>query len=59
MSFGHFALAPLLQEAMGEDPLSAEGIERQTRLIETVIDQLFPRLVAGAQTSGPDDGDRS
>lgn len=55
MSFGYFALAPLLQQAMDEDPLSAEGLERQTRLIETVIDQLFPRLVAGAQPGGSND----
>jgi AcrR family transcriptional regulator len=59
MSFGHFALAPLLKEAMDDDPLSAEGIERQTRLIETVIDQLFPRLVTGAQQSGPGNDERA
>jgi AcrR family transcriptional regulator len=44
LSFGHFALAPLLHEAMGEDPIAAVGIERQTRLIETLIEQLFPSL---------------
>ena len=49
LSFGHFALAPLLHEAMDEDPISAEGIRRQTRLIETVIDQLFPRLAERAK----------
>lgn len=43
LSFGHFALAPLLSESADEDPTSPEGIERQTRLIETLIDQLFPR----------------
>ena len=48
LSFGHFALAPLLDEAMDEDPTSVEGVERQTRLIETVIEQLFPRLVQSA-----------
>ncbi len=51
LSFGHFALAPLLDEAMDEDPISAEGIERQTRLIETLIDQLFPRLVQNERQS--------
>ena len=59
MSFGHFALAPLLKEAMDEDPLSAEGLERQTRLIETVIDQLFPRLSGGAPARGSDDQSES
>jgi hypothetical protein len=49
LSFGHFALAPLLDEAMDQDPISAEGIERQTRLIETLIDQLFVRLVEDAK----------
>jgi AcrR family transcriptional regulator len=52
LSFGHFALAPLLNEAMDEDPIAVEGIERQTRLIETLIDQLFPRLVESAKESG-------
>ena len=41
LSFGHFALAPLVSEAMDVDPIAAEGIERQLRLIETLIDQLF------------------
>ncbi len=53
LSFGHFALAPLLSEAMDEDPISAEGIERQTRLLETVIDLLFPSLL---QSANPDEG---
>ncbi len=48
LSFGHFALAPLLAESMDEDPISVEGIERQTRLLETVIEQLFPRLAQDA-----------
>ncbi len=52
LSFGHFALAPLLEEATGEDPTSDEGIERQTRLIETLIDQLFPQLVLPARRVG-------
>ncbi|MFN8544122.1 MAG: TetR/AcrR family transcriptional regulator [Candidatus Binatia bacterium] len=53
LSFGHFALAPLLAGAMGEQPLSPEGIARQTRLIETVIEQLFPRLVESAAQPTP------
>ncbi len=51
MSFGHFALAPLLQEAMDEDPIGVTGIERQTHLIETLIDQLFPRPIMSADES--------
>ncbi len=51
MSFGHFALAPLMKETMDEDPLSEEGIARQTRLIEVLIDQLFPRPAATATES--------
>jgi len=42
LSFGHFALAPLLRESAGEDPTAAAGIESQTRLIEILIDQMFP-----------------
>ena len=49
LSFGYFALAPLLHEAMDEDPIAAEGVERQTRLIETLIEQLFPRLMESAR----------
>jgi hypothetical protein len=49
LSFGHFALAPLLDLAMGEDSVSGEGVEHQTRLIEILIDQLFPRLTEGAK----------
>ncbi|HJO25008.1 MAG: helix-turn-helix domain-containing protein [Myxococcota bacterium] len=30
MVFGHFALAPLLAEVRGEDPLSPDALERQT-----------------------------
>lgn len=44
LTFGHFALAPLLGKAMDEDPISEAGVERQTRLIETLIDNLFPRF---------------
>lgn len=51
LSFGHFALAPLLHAATGEDPTSPVGIERQTRLLETLIDQLFPRLASDPQAS--------
>jgi AcrR family transcriptional regulator len=48
LSFGHFALAPLLKEVFPGDPLSDEGVAAQTRLIETLVDQMFPPLAAGA-----------
>ncbi|MFQ5353108.1 MAG: TetR/AcrR family transcriptional regulator [Candidatus Binatia bacterium] len=44
LSFGHFALAPLLHELFQGDPLSAEGVAKQTRFIETLISRMFPRL---------------
>jgi AcrR family transcriptional regulator len=49
LSFGHFALAPLLKEVFPGDPLSEEGVAAQTYLIETLIDQMFPLLAAGAR----------
>ncbi len=33
MVFGHFALAPMLGELFGGDPLSPENLERQTRFL--------------------------
>jgi AcrR family transcriptional regulator len=52
LSFGHFALAPLLQEIFDEDPLSAAGVERQTRFIDALILQMFPQLTrAGGRGS--------
>jgi TetR/AcrR family transcriptional regulator len=44
LSFGHFALAPLLKETFDADPLSEEGVERQARFIDALILQLFPHL---------------
>ncbi len=49
LSFGHFALAPLLAKTIDEDPISLAGVERQTRLIETLLEQLFPRLLESAK----------
>lgn len=43
LSFGHFALAPLLKEVMDHDPLSEEGIEHQSQFIEMLIQQIFPK----------------
>ncbi len=51
MSFGHFALAPLMKETTDEDPLSEEGIAKQTRMIEVLIDQLFPQPAKAANES--------
>ncbi len=44
LTFGHFALAPLLREIFDVDPLSAAGVERQTRFIDTLLVQMFPQL---------------
>jgi len=45
LTFGHFALAPLLQEIFDVDPLSAAGVEQQTRFIDTLLIQMFPQLI--------------
>jgi hypothetical protein len=42
---GHFSLAPLLRGAFSEDPLSPEGIARQTRFL-----QKLSRLLLRADT---------
>lgn len=47
LSFGHFALAPLLKETLDADPLSEEGVARQARFIDALILQLFPWLGRG------------
>lgn len=49
LSFGHFALAPLLKKALPRDPLSETGVVAQTELIETLVDQMFPPLAAAAR----------
>jgi AcrR family transcriptional regulator len=49
VSFGHFALAPLMREVLPGDPLSEEGVLDQTQFIETLVDQMFPPLVAAAR----------
>ncbi len=43
LSFGHFALSPLLKEVLGHDPLSDNGIEHQSQFIEQLINQIFPK----------------
>ncbi len=42
LSFGHFALAPLLKEIYAIEPLSDEGVASQTRFTETLIRYMFP-----------------
>jgi len=39
--FGHFAMAPLLHEVTGEDPLSPEGLERQTTFLRKLARMLM------------------
>jgi hypothetical protein len=34
---GNFALAPMLREVLGEDPLSADALERQRRFARKVV----------------------
>ncbi|MDJ0866855.1 MAG: TetR family transcriptional regulator [Myxococcota bacterium] len=41
--FGHFAMAPLLAELIGEDPLSPEMLERQTRFLKELGRRLSTR----------------
>ena len=41
--FGHFALAPLMRETNGADPLSPEALRRQTRFLLDYFEHLFPR----------------
>lgn len=41
LSFGHFAIAPLLQQTFGSDPFADQRVARQIAFIETVIGSLF------------------
>lgn len=41
LSIGHFALAPLLREVFDADPTSTDWVALQTRLITTLIRQMF------------------
>lgn len=53
LSFGHFALAPLLKEVLGHDPLAPEGIRHQSRFIEMLIQQIFPKAKIPDQRETP------
>jgi TetR/AcrR family transcriptional regulator len=39
--FGHFAMAPMYREVFGQDALSPEGIERQTRFLRKMADLMM------------------
>ncbi len=39
--FGHFAMAPLIREVTGEDPLSPEGLKRQTTFLRKLARMLM------------------
>ena len=39
--FGHFAMAPLMREIIGKDPLSPEVLARQTRFLRKVTSRLM------------------
>ena len=45
--FGHFALAPMLKDVFGEDPLSPDGFERQTAFLRKMIRFLLFGHTAG------------
>ena len=51
LSFGHFAIAPLLEEVFGSDPLSQQGIEHQVDFIEHLVLQLFPVSTSSEEQS--------
>jgi len=57
VSFGHFALAPLLEETLDMDPLSEEGVDRQARFIDALVLQLFPRIGSGCDSEAEADTD--
>jgi AcrR family transcriptional regulator len=40
---GHFAVAPLVAELQGEDPLAPESVERHTRFLQKLARQLATR----------------
>ena len=40
MIFGHFAMAAMLQEMFGDDPLTPENIDRQTRFLKKAARRL-------------------
>ena len=46
---GYFATAPMLREMFGEDPLSEDHVERQSRFVRKVV----RRLVSGASPPRP------
>ncbi len=49
LSFGHFAVAPLMREVFGIDARSDEHVERQIRFIERLLGNLFADSALSAQ----------
>ena len=49
--FGHFAMASLLGEVFGDDPLSPEALERQTRFLRKLARLMMRSPLALAQDS--------
>jgi TetR/AcrR family transcriptional regulator len=39
--FGHFTMAPILGDVLGEDPLSEEGLESQTRFLRKLANLMY------------------
>jgi AcrR family transcriptional regulator len=46
---GYFAIAPLVAEVLGEDPLARETVERQTQFLRKLA-----RLIGAGRTRSPD-----
>jgi AcrR family transcriptional regulator len=49
---GYFAAAPMLREVMGEDPLSPEAMERQSRFMRKIVRLLVLDARSGASRDG-------
>jgi TetR/AcrR family transcriptional regulator len=58
LSFGYFALAPLLREVFAGDPLSEEWVARQKRFLIALTRQMFPEM-SNQGEGGPPPSDRS
>jgi len=54
--FGHFALAGLLRETSGTDPLAPGALRRQTRFLLDYFEHLFPQPNPGSAGERPTGG---
>jgi len=54
MVFGHFAMAPMMQEVYGDDPLSPANLDRQTRFLR----KLAHLMLAGRSLIGTPEANR-